>query len=175
MIRGIKDADIADLLGMNQDDDVLRFLPYPKWQSLEDGMAWLGRMRKVEAAGTGVQLVMVDKATAKAVGACLLFRYDVASSRAEIGFVMAREYWGKGVMTEALSAVIGHAFAVRGLRRLEAEANPQNTASCRILERIGFTAEGLLRKRWVAKGSAYDTRMFGLLREEWTPPAPRAS
>jgi ribosomal-protein-alanine N-acetyltransferase len=174
IIRGIEEADMADLLVMNQDDEVLRFLPYPKWQTVEDGVAWLGRVRKIEAAGTGVQLVLLERASRRAIGACVLFRYDEASRRAEIGFAMASAFWGMGLMTEALCGIITHAFGARGLRRLEAEANPANEASCRLLERIGFTAEGLLRKRWQSKGEPYDTRIFGLLREEWKPPASRA-
>ena len=57
-----------------------------------------------------------------------------------------------------------------GLRRLEAEVNPANSASVKVLRALGFTQEGCLRKRWVAKGNApYDTHFFGLLAEEWPP------
>ncbi len=164
---------MADLLVMNQDDEVLRFLPYPKWLTLDDGMAWLARVRKLEAAGTAVQLVMVDKASARVFGACVLFKYDEGSSRAELGFAMVREFWGRGLMREALTVLISHAFEVRGVRRLEAEANPLNVASCRLLERLGFVSEGLMRQRYRVKGAIYDTRVFGLLSGEWKAPAPR--
>jgi RimJ/RimL family protein N-acetyltransferase len=173
LIRGIEEADMADLLVMNQDDEVLRFLPYPKWLTLDDGMAWLARVRKLEAAGTAVQLVMVDKASARVFGACVLFKYDEGSSRAELGFAMVREFWGRGLMREALTVLISHAFEVRGVRRLEAEANPLNVASCRLLERLGFVSEGLMRQRYRVKGAIYDTRVFGLLSGEWKAPAPR--
>jgi ribosomal-protein-alanine N-acetyltransferase len=173
VIRGIQEADMADLLVMNQDDEVLRFLPYAKWLTLDDGLAWLARVRKLEAAGTAVQLVMVDKASARVIGACVLFKYDEGSSRAELGFAMAREFWGKGLMLEALTVLIAHAFTVRGVRRLEAEANSLNTASCRLLDRLGFVSEGLMRQRYRVKGAIYDTRVFGLLGDEWKAPAPR--
>jgi RimJ/RimL family protein N-acetyltransferase len=70
-------------------------------------------------------------------------------------------------MREALTSLISHAFSVQALRRLEAEVDSVNAASCRLLERLGFRKEGLLRERWLAKGAVYDTSFYGLLREEW--------
>ena len=70
-------------------------------------------------------------------------------------------------MREALLTFCTHAFQTLGLRRLEAEVNPSNVASNAILRRLGFTCEGTLRKRWVAKGVAYDTNLYGVLCEEW--------
>jgi RimJ/RimL family protein N-acetyltransferase len=70
-------------------------------------------------------------------------------------------------MREAVSATCDHAFAEMGIRRIEAEVNPSNAASCRLLSRIGFALEGTLRQRWTAKGLTYDTRIYGLLVDEW--------
>jgi [ribosomal protein S5]-alanine N-acetyltransferase len=156
VLRVVDEADIADLLSINQDDEVTRYLPYESWRSVEDGMAWLERMRKIDASGTGTQLVVFEKASGRAIGTCLLFRHEE----------------GKGFMHEALSALISHAFDACALRRLEAEVNTLNVASCRLVERLGFANEGLLRKRWFAKGAAYDTKFYGLLREEWSAARP---
>jgi [ribosomal protein S5]-alanine N-acetyltransferase len=170
LVRPVAESDLADLLSVNGDDEVTRFLPYESWRSVDDGQAWLARMRKMEDAGTGVQLVIIDRASGRAIGSCLLFRLEPASARAELGYVLGRQSWGRGLMHEALAALISHAFGTLGLRRLEAEVNPQNAASCRLLERLGFRNEGLLRQRWVAKGAAYDIRFYGLLRDEWSSP-----
>jgi RimJ/RimL family protein N-acetyltransferase len=80
-------------------------------------------------------------------------------------------------MHEALSALIGDAFRTMSLRRLEAEVDPRNAASGRLLQRLGFTKEGLLRQRWITKGRPTDVEVFGLLVHEWpgglsTRPAP---
>lgn len=174
-IRGVDEADLADLLSINADDEVTRFLPYESWRSIEDGTAWLGRMKKLEESGTGAQLVVVEKASGRAIGTCLLFRYDEASARAELGYVLGRAHWGKGLMLEALSALVSGAFNTLALRRLEAEVNPSNVASCRLLERLGFAHEGRLRQRWMAKGSVYDTNLYGLLRDEWLAAQPCAT
>lgn len=69
-------------------------------------------------------------------------------------------------MNEALGALIGCAFGSMGLRRLEAEVDPRNRSSARLLQGLGFTKEGLLRERWVTKGEARDVEIYGLLRNE---------
>ncbi len=72
-------------------------------------------------------------------------------------------------MREALGVLITRAFDGMGLRRLEAEVDPRNAASDRLLARLGFTREGLLRQRWFSKGESKDTHIHGLLRHEWPP------
>jgi len=166
-VRPVEERDIDDLLEINGDPEVTRFLPYPTWQSRDDGLAWLKRMRALEETGTCRQLVVERNADAKVIGTVLVFRFDAGSARAELGFVLGRAYWGQGFMREALEAVCEHAFSAMAIRRLEAEVNPANEPSNGLLRRIGFRLEGTLRKRWVGKGIPYDTNFYGFLAEEW--------
>jgi [ribosomal protein S5]-alanine N-acetyltransferase len=145
---------------------VTRFLPYATWQSLADGTAWLQRMEALQATGTGRQLVLERTSDGKAIGTVLLFKHDEASQRLEVGYTLARACWGQGLMTETLRAVCEHAFSEMQLRRLEAEVNPANVASCELLRRCGFLLEGTLRRRWFGKGALYDTNIYGLLRDD---------
>jgi RimJ/RimL family protein N-acetyltransferase len=164
-IRLASESDLPALLTFNGDDAVTRFLPYATWKSLDDARAWLKRMQGLQEAGGTLQFVIVDKQSALAIGSCLLFKHDEASARAELGYVLARSHWGGGVMHEALTALIGHAFIHMALRRLEAEIDPRNVASARLLERLGFVQEGLLRQRWMTKGELTDSALYGLLRD----------
>jgi ribosomal-protein-alanine N-acetyltransferase len=166
-LRPVLATDLADLLEVNRDPQVTRFLPYPAWQSLEDGGAWLSRMEALGASGTGRQLVLVAKPDSRVIGTLLLFRFNEASSRLELGYALARNYWGQGFMTEAVDAACSHAFGELNIRRIEAEVNPANAASCRLLLNAGFALEGNLRQRWVVKGVTYDTCIYGCLAEDW--------
>jgi [ribosomal protein S5]-alanine N-acetyltransferase len=166
-LRLVAAPDLADLLEVNGDPEVTRFLPYATWQSMDDATAWLARMEALAAAGTGQQLVLVRQADAKVIGTLLLFKYDEGSARAELGYALGRAHWGAGWMREAVQAACSHAFSALRLRRLEAEVNPANVASNALLRRVGFTLEGTLRQRWVAKGVAYDTHVYGCLAHEW--------
>ena len=167
LLRLVEEHDIPALLKINGDDEVTRFLPYATWRSNADGEAWFARYRALIASNTASQFVVVEKASSSIVGTCLLFRHEAASGRMELGYVLGRTHWGQGLMREALSALISHAFTAYGLRRLEAEVNPDNLASDALLRRLGFTHEGLLRKRWMTKGAVYDVNFYGLLSDEW--------
>lgn len=166
-LRPVAATDLPALLAINGDPQVTQFLPYATWQTLDDATAWLARMEALGATGTGQQLVVVQRTDAAVIGTLLLFKHDAGSQRLELGYVLGRAHWGQGLMREALQAVCGHLFGARGVRRIEAEVNPANGASCRLLTRLGFTLEGTLRQRWVGKGVAYDTHVFGCLAQEW--------
>lgn len=165
-LRQVSERDLEDLMAVNGDPEVTRFLPYATWQGPEDGLAWLRRAEALTASGVGRQLVLVDR-DGRVIGTLLLFRFEEGSARVELGYVLGRAYWGRGLMTEAVEAMCAHAFSALGIRRIEAEVNPANAASDALLRKVGFTLEGTLRKRWVAKGEAYDTHVYGYLAEEW--------
>lgn len=167
LLRLVTPADLPGLMQVNGDDAVTRFLPYATWTSAADGEAWLQRMANIQATGTALQFVVVERRSGLPIGTCLLFRYDEGSARAELGYVLGRAHWGSGCMHEALAALIDAAFGTLALRRLEAEVDPRNVASARLLQRLGFRREGLLRQRWVTKGEAKDVEAYGLLRDEW--------
>ena len=167
IVRPVEEADLQALMIVNGNDETTRFLPYASWRSLADGRAWFERMSLMGARGESIQYVVTERTSALAIGTCLLFRYEQSSARAELGYVLGRGYWGRGLMREALVAVISCAFGPYGLRRLEAEVDPLNQASSRLLQGLGFTREGQLRKRWVDKGVAHDTVIYGLLSDEW--------
>jgi [ribosomal protein S5]-alanine N-acetyltransferase len=166
LVRLLEQADLPSLLQMNSNAEVTALLPYATWNSPADGKAWYDRMRGIEAAGTALQFVVVAKSANVAIGTCLLFRLEEASGRAELGYALGREHWGQGLMREALAALLSAAFGSMGLRRIEAEVSTRNPASAKLLARLGFTKEGLLRKRWVVKGGAEDVEVFGLLQGE---------
>ena len=167
LVRVVAESDLPALLEVNASDEVTALLPYARWESMADAEAWLQRMKGIQGTGLALQFVVVSKSTESAIGTCLLFRFEEASARAELGYVLGRAHWGRGLMQEALGALIGCAFGSMGLRRLEAEVDTRNRSSARLLQRLGFTKEGLLRQRWVAKGEAKDVEMYGLLRSEW--------
>lgn len=167
LVRPVVAADLPALLEVNSSEEVTALLPYARWESMADAEAWLRRMEALQADGRAQQFVVVSKSTGLAIGTCLLFRFEEGSARAELGYVLGRAHWGKGLMRESLEAIIGCAFGIMGLRRLEAEVDTRNRASARLLQRLGFTKEGLLRRRRVAKGEARDVEIYGLLRSEW--------
>ena len=101
------------------------------------------------------------------IGTTTLFNLDLDNGRAEIGYALARDFWGQGYMSEALQALLEYSFELLRLRRLEADVDPRNDASIRTLERLGFKREGFLRERWHVGGEIQDALFYGLLKREW--------
>jgi len=97
------------------------------------------------------------------VGCCDLSQIDRWHHRAELGFITDRTFWGEGLAYEALQAVIDHAAQQLRLRRLSARTHLGNVRSVRLLEKLGFQEEGVLRGHVERGGERRDCLMFGLL------------
>ena len=89
--------------------------------------------------------------------------------QAEIGFTLATTYQKQGYATEAVRAVLDRLFRVQGLHKVTGECDARNVASAGLMERLGFTREGLLRQQTFIKGEWTDDLIYGLLAAEWAP------
>jgi ribosomal-protein-alanine N-acetyltransferase len=114
------------------------------------------------AAGRSIQWTIWTLDEAEFLGVCDLSGIDRWHKRAEIGFLLGRGAWGKGYALEAMQAVVAHA-ATSGFRRLAARTHLGNRHSDAVLEKLGFTEEGLLRGHVLRDGERRDCRLFGLL------------
>jgi RimJ/RimL family protein N-acetyltransferase len=91
---------------------------------------------------------------------------DVNRLTAELGYWLAEPYWGRGIMTAAVAAIVGYAFENRPLERIEAYVYANNPASARVLEKCGFTFEGRMRRNVIKDGAMLDSLLYALLRGE---------
>lgn len=105
--------------------------------------------------------------TGEVIGKVTLMHYSAQNQRAEIGYILNRRHWRKGLMCEALTAVLGFAFGALDLNRIEADTDVDNTASLALLEKLGFRREGLFRERWRVYSEWKDSVMLGLLKSDW--------
>jgi len=87
--------------------------------------------------------------------------------QAEMGYDLDPAFWGKGIMTEALSAIIQYGFDQMGLHRIEVLISHQNKRSQKLIRRLGFKREGVLRDHYFVEGRFSDDVIFSLLKEEW--------
>jgi len=101
------------------------------------------------------------------IGKISLFQISKQNRRGEVGYLLNRKHWGKGYMSEALSAVLSIAFNVMDLHRIEADTDPENKPSLALLERFGFVREGLFQDRWFVHGEWHDSVMLALLKSNY--------
>jgi ribosomal-protein-alanine N-acetyltransferase len=91
------------------------------------------------------------------------------SQMASLGYWTGSSYTGQGLMTDAITALLPHAFGALGLHRIEAACLPNNKASCRVLAKCGFAEEGFARRYLRINGEWRDHLLFALLHEDWRP------
>jgi ribosomal-protein-alanine N-acetyltransferase len=100
------------------------------------------------------------------IGTCTLFRIDPRHRHAEIGYALRSDHWGQGLAHEAVTLMLDGAFRRFDLQRVEADIDPRNEGSRRLLLRLGFASEGVLRQRFFVGDVVTDSEMFGLLAGE---------
>ena len=155
--------DIAVALSNKKIQDNLRDgLPYP--YSEQDGIDFISSMLSANEDETFAFAITLDD---KVIGSIGVFRQqNIHRQTAEMGYYIAEEYWGKGIMTDAVKQICEYVFKNSDILRIYAETFAYNTGSCRVLEKAGFQYEGTLRNNAVKNGKVIDMKMYSLLREE---------
>jgi RimJ/RimL family protein N-acetyltransferase len=174
-LRHLDEGDIASLFAIYSDPEATRYLARPRMTERTHAEEMLARIKTGYADGTSLQLAIERRDDGAFLGVCLLFNFVERGRRAEIGYILGRTHWSKGYAGEALPALVDHAFGALDLNRLEADVDPRNGASVRVLARLGFAQEGILRERWMVRGEPSDSALYGLLRRDWLEAAQRGS
>lgn len=157
--------DVDDVLAYAQDDEWSRFLrALPRPYHRVHAEQFLARQVLLDRAKHPSWAVSFDSTV---IGG-LNLRISPDHLLAEVGYSIARAHWGKGFCTEAARAVIDAAFVgLPELNRIKAMADVANTASQRVMEKVGMTKEGVLRQNRVERGHPIDEAWWGVLRSEW--------
>lgn len=159
--------DGQDILRLYSNENVVKYLPLPLFASVEDAIDEINWYEKIFKEQTGLRWVIEEIQTNKVIGTCGYLNYEKEHNRIEIGYDLNPDYWGKGVMQEALSAIIHFAFTSMGINKIEAKIEPENTASIKLLEKLNFSQEGLLRQHEFEKGKYVDLAIFSLLKSDY--------
>lgn len=157
---------MAPLFAIHSDPQAMRYWSAPIWQDDERGRMMVAR--DLDPGQTGhLRLGIALTASGQLLGTCAFFEINEQCRRAEMGYMLASAAWGQGYMHEALTAFIDFGFGHLNLNRIEADTDPRNERSMKLLERLHFVKEGHFRERWVVDGEVSDAAMYGLLRRDW--------
>jgi RimJ/RimL family protein N-acetyltransferase len=167
-LRPLNDGDVDDIFGVFGDPDVMRYWSFPAFRERAQAEGLIEEIRQRFATRTFVQWGIARREDGVVLGTCSLFRIEPVHRRAEIGFALRRGDWGRGLAGEAVATALEFAFGPLDLIRIEADVDPRNDRSIRLLERLGFQREGYLRNRYIVAGEIQDTLFLGLLRDEWS-------
>jgi ribosomal-protein-alanine N-acetyltransferase len=169
-LRELGEGDVRELFAVFSDPEVMRYWSSPPLEDIDEARKLLAHIQDGFRQRVLFQWGVARRADDRVIGTCTLFHPDLDNRRAEIGYALGREHWGNGYMQEALSALLNYSFSELNLHRMEADVDPRNAASIRMLEKLGFRQEGYLRERWLVGGGVQDSLFYGLLGSEWRAP-----
>jgi ribosomal-protein-alanine N-acetyltransferase len=135
--------------------------PYP------DGAARAWIVGQPEAFARGESCVLAITLPAAGVVGAIGLHFEAAHAKAELGYWIAREHWNRGYATEAARALLTHGFGPLQLERVFARCMTRNRASARVLAKLGFVREGILRHELFRFGEFHDCELHALLRTEF--------
>ncbi len=161
-LRALEPGDLEPFFRAYSQREAMRYWSSPPLADLEAAREYLAGA--IERMQTWSILQREDGAW---LGTAALHGLDLPNQRAEVGFLLDPAHWGRGYGREAVGAVLRHGFEGMGLHRIEADVDPRNEASLRVLEAAGFTREGYLKERWHVGGERQDSLLLGLLAPEW--------
>jgi RimJ/RimL family protein N-acetyltransferase len=162
LLRPFSPDDLDAFVSLNADPDVMRYIgdgkPQTKEQTRTRFNAVLDHWKQ---HGFGLCTV-IEKTSGDFVGFCGLKFLDT-SDEIEVGYRLAKRFWRRGLATEAARASLEYGFETLGLKRIVAVVQPENAASCRVIEKIGL--------RYEKDARFYDTdvKYFAITREEYLP------
>lgn len=167
ILRPFEYDDIEEYLLFFTDTDVQKYLGkilIPK--DLEDASRWVNNMNgKCLKSKLVLTWCVEHKERQKVIGRCDLGGF-VRKSMADISYYLSKEFWNQGIASEAVDAVVKFGFENLGLHRIQATVLPDNIYSIKLLKRIGFAEEGLLRKYDYGK-EFHDTLMLSILKDDY--------
>ena len=163
-LRKLTMRDAEDIYRYSRDAEVARHVLWDAHRSIGDSRSYLRymlrRYRNHEPASWGIEW----KETGQIIGTIGFMWVQTDNSAAEVGYSLNRDFWNKGIMTEALRAVIAHGFRGMNLNRIEAQHETTNPASCAVMRKCGMVREGTLRQRLYNKGRYVDVELYAILR-----------
>jgi ribosomal-protein-alanine N-acetyltransferase len=162
-LRELTAADAADLLFLRSDEEVMRHIHREKDTSLAQVHNHLRLLNGLLEKNEGITWGMALPPQPGLVGIICLWQFEPENYRAEVGYALHPAYWGQGLMSEALTAVLRFSFEELQLHSITAHVSPENTASVRLLEKHGFVLEGHLRENYCFRSQFLDTLIFSRL------------
>jgi ribosomal-protein-alanine N-acetyltransferase len=166
-LRHITEADAEALFALRTNDAVMQYIGRPKPQNLEEVKSMIEKIKTDFKESVGISWVIAHKESDELIGTIGFWRMDKQNHRAEIGYMLHSDYWGKGIATEAMQAVLPYGFDVLRFHSIEANVDPLNEVSKKLLLKFGFVQEAYFRENYYFDGQFLDSAIFCLLQHDY--------
>ena len=166
LLRRLCMRDAPDIYDYSRDAEVARHVLWTAHTSPSESRSYIRYMLRRYRLGEPSSWGIVLKREGRVIGTIGFMWYNEENRSAEVGYSLSRAYWNRGLMTEALSAVVRYGFERLGLNRIEAQHEVDNPASGAVMRKVGMRHEGTLRSRLYNKGRYVDVELYAILRKD---------
>ncbi len=164
LLRSVEKSDAPEMLFLRSDETVMQYIDRDRIKSIEDAETFILKLKEsVETNENILWVICFQDQPDTLIGNIGYWRIQIPHSRAEVGYLLHPDHWNKGIMKEALKAVIQYGFDIMKLHSIEARINPENIASGKLLEKTGFTREAYFKEDYFYNGRFRDTAVYSLL------------
>jgi len=167
-LRPLTYDDTEDIFEIFSDAEVTRYWGHDTLQKREEARDFIEKTISGAKDGSLLEWGIIEKETQHLIGVCAFAGWNREHRRAELGFALHKDYWGKKYMSELLPVFISYGFKELKLHRIEADVDPRNLASIKLLEKFGFQKEGYLRECYHINGEIQDALFYGLLEKDFS-------
>ena len=169
LLRQITLADAENLFSFFSDPQVMRFYDCEAFASIQEAIGIIQRFAEWFERQNGFRWgIALKTEPATLIGTCGLFAWHKPYRIATLGYELTPPYWRRGIMSEAVGAIVAYGFRELNLNKICALVVTDNLASAKLLERLSFRKEGVMRQAQFVNGKYDDLIAYALLREEWT-------
>ena len=160
----LQDSEI--LFAIRTNNNVMRFMDTEGMKSISESENLITSIADSFRAGSSISWGIVEKSTDIFIGYFGFWRIDTKHCRGEIGYALHPDYWGKGYMQETATKLIEFGFKKLHLHSIEANVNPDNLPSIKLLEKIGFKKEAYFRENFLFNNEFKDSVIYSLLEKD---------
>lgn len=157
----LEDAD--EIFFLRSDKKMLEFLDRDPAKSVDDAIQWIRMIDEGIDNDQYIAWAIAMKDEPKLIGTITFWNIQREHYRAEIGYALHTSYQGRGLMQEAITVTLEYGFKILQLHSVEANVNPGNTASIKLLERNNFVREAYYRENYYYNGKFLDSAIYSLL------------
>lgn len=170
ILRRMKWQDISDIFEYARVPIVSQYLPWKPHASTKDTSKFMTGVLKKYTQGKPSDWVIVWKRTKKVIGTCGFHNYNTQHNSIELGYCLKHSYWNKGIMTEAVWAVIFFVFTKLDMHRIHARCDIENKASEGVMKKVGMKFEGILRDNAYRKKDKryHSIKVYSILQHEYS-------
>jgi len=166
LLRRVEKSDVNEIFFLRSDKNVLQYLDTIPVATIAEAASWIERMNDLGKNNDAVTWAITLKQDNMLAGTICFWNITKEHYRAEIGYALHPKHQGKGIMQEAMTAILDYGFTIMKLHSIEANVNPNNSSSIKLLKRNNFIREGFFKENYFYDGKFFDSAIYSLISPE---------